>query len=685
MTELEELRALAEMADKRGDKETALAAMRKMEALSSQKQVPLPAMDRALTSVNPAELDDISATEQPVLKGIVEGAKSLVPGGRLIGEQAPGMAQSLLTTGQGLRQLYLDATGDSSGFSRAAAAQRAGFAESASPMERIGEYSGNIGQVLSLRTPQALASIPGFGGLAARAAAGSGLAGGISMAIPREQATPISQRLDEAKLPAALGGVASVAVDVLKAVPNFLKVSPDRAKTLRQGQLLEESVFGKGKSPFKIFEREPVISVGRKSGDPVISTLETAAEKSGRKGFTILDKSISRTSKAIGKLADDVDANRISKEEFGRKVNNAWLEVTDNAYKLRTKTSAPFWNKAESLAPKMADGKTEKAFIPSGPIREKLTQWVDEGVDGAKRILNKMKSMGIADDADELTFSQFRSLQKESSAALGSRGVKIFGKDTKIYAPEYADTLAKVIDDASGFLKEGDEFAKALKDARTTWALGSQRISDLSSGTLGKLFKITKGQTIDPSKAANKLFGLSPEEVKTAIGVMRSSGQGSFVKTMQANFLRQIIDKASAGGGSKFAGETKFDPNTAFTTFGKTPAERMAKIRSIFDDPETYKRVTRIFKMLDRLSDKASSGAGAPGVMTQGSQTLRNIVSGNPIFIAGQASNVLTPGLLQALLYTKGGQKFLMSPHLQNRLIGAEAGLANLVSSGLQE
>lgn len=643
MSDYDELKKLAQMADERGDKDTALAAMKKMDAIGAKSDPA--AMTKALGGegeVDPRQSAAQGGGVSPsdVLPGVVygmgkgtldmyEGGKQAVLGGAdlfsrvmsgTLGSGQPGMQEKYTAEMDPVR------------------AERAQFVESQPAGFRggvgMGSFASKMAPALMLRNPQTA-----VGRMASNTGVGAGY-GALEYVSAEDQAKGKS-RAANVMVSAGIGLGLSAGFEGVRGLRNILpKYFQGKMSTsvAAEGQRLEDVT------------RVPM-TIGQKSGDPFLTkveqeiapNLETIAER---------NKSL-RTS--VRALTDTVRGVENKPEIVANKVKDA-LDDAVGAAQSRRKVVADY----DYARFKRATG--GENVISMSNAQKELAKIAEEYKFGSSNMGRQATRLSktLDEDVNAEQFLNLRSRISDSLAGSGNLFKDIDRSVEKRIAARLMSSIEKDIGDTSAYLtSQGNTTAaELLTKATKNYAKNSQSIREIEESTLGKLFKT---ETFVPEKAAESMVNMQPSEIRRAFSILgkRSPDQ---VKEVTALYLHNAVRK-SIGEPSATAVESTIHPASIVNTLMAKDKGGAAKLRAMIPDNEERRQVINAVRAIERLADRTGPGSGAAQSATSRGAEAARVAGGgfNVTFVAGLLAKIATPIGIRKALLTEAGRKNLMT------------------------
>lgn len=276
-------------------------------------------------------------------------------------------------------------------------------------------------------------------------------------------------------------------------------------------------------------------------------------------------------------------------------------------------------------------------------LRDKLAKQMDES--GGS--LTPDQLLGWKERIDALMAGKsdiFKDLSKANQRRLGG---------------QLMDSLYDSLTETASTLALRGELSPAtkLKQAVADYKKFSAPIKDLEDSALGAIFR-NKDAPMTMEAAGRKLMSLEPTQVKAVYSIL-DQHRPDLIQQYQATKLYSAM-KASVRltpeTAGRLASQTKFQPQVALKEL-----TRKDGLRAVFEqDPALLRRVRNGVALLDRVSDRLSSGSGGrQSVVSREAEIAGNVVSGHPVFIARTAAKVLGPAGLWKLTSTPGGLRTL--------------------------
>jgi len=292
-------------------------------------------------------------------------------------------------------------------------------------------------------------------------------------------------------------------------------------------------------------------------------------------------------------------------------------------------------------------------------LRDKLAKQLDE----AGGSLTPDQVLGWKERIDALMAGKsdiFKDLSKANQRRLGAQLMdSLYDSLT-----ETANTLA-----LQGKLSPATKLKQAVADYKKF----SAPIKELENTALGALFR-NKGDPVTLESAGRQLMSLHPTELRAVYNILERH-RPDLIQQYQATKLYDAMKSSvrlTPETAGRLASQTKFQPQEALKEL-----TRKDGLRAVFEkDPALLRRVRNGVALLDRVSDRLSSGVGGrQSVVSKEAEATAAAVGGHPVFITRAAVKVLGPVALWKLTSTPGGLRTLRTlataPRKSARFIAA--------------
>lgn len=641
MSELDDLRSFADEADRRGDKEAAFAAMKKIESMSKTNPSFVESLAGQGGNVDPRELTaqgaGVNLLDVPpgILYGMGKGTRELYEGGKQaalgVGDIVSRGFRGALGSGEpGMQEAYTAQTDPiRAEREQFLSSQPSGFRGGAT----VGSFASKVAPAMMIRNPQTA-----MGRISLNTGVGAGY--GFGEYISEEDSLRGESRgmntLQGAGTGLAVGSIFE-GVTSLRNIPgNYIK-GKMATPVAKEGQRLEE-VTG---TP---------MTFGEKTGDPFLTkteqsispTLETIAErnrslKDSVRSLTKTVRGVENKPEVVANNVKDALDDAVGAAKAKRKV------VADYDYaKFRRSTGGEKVITMDNAKSELAKVAEEYKFGSSNMGRQ------------ATRL-----SKDLDADVNAEQFLNLRSRISDSLAGTGNLFKDIDKAVEKRIAGRLMDAIDADIESTSKYLisKGNQNAADFLKKATRNYSKNSEAIKQIEDSTLGRLFKT---DTFVPEKAAESLVKMQPSEVNRAFSILRKRSPDQ-VKEVTALYLHNAVRK-SIGDPSATAVESTINPLNIVKTLMDKEHGGAVKLRAMIPDAEERRQVINSVRAIERMADKSRPGSGSSQSATSRSAEAARVAGGgfNTTFVAGLLAKIATPIGIRKALLTEAGRKNLM-------------------------
>lgn len=712
MTEAEELKALARIADSKGDKATALAALRKLESLSQrQPQQPSkePSYLEALTGDVQTPIDHPDTGGAGLARGVKDwyerftqattGAgpgdvygpaygrgfterlrETLTPPGafrfpqQTTAEQAAAFLKDKLGRPLSEQERARVAQEPQTAYdmqllrmNRAASAQRRQFSENATLGDQAGRLAMNVAPWLAVRTPQSIAGMTGFGGATARVGFGAGLGAGIGAT---EFVQPGQTRAGNAGLGATIGGLASGATEGVRAL------MPARTVARKVGlhELLDETTAPpQAKRGEAIAQQNKIdLSLSQRTGSPELANLEregAAAKPSLARADAKVR--ISQFSKRLNSILDKVDPRKTPRAQAVDEATKAYRAEV-NVY--RAERSKVFQGALDDAALVTRN----QPIIDSAPIVTRIQDEIKnlrsavqsentrEAIATLERELAKFKVGNVqssialplgartqmAKQAPNLTVKNAQQLLADYSEGMSGSG-RLFKDISDAADRRVSRILFNAVDDAVAKTAENPAIgqgAQILRQARQDYRFLSDYLDELGETTLGKLLNTTT--PANSKQVLTAIKGMPEDEARRVFPIIAKHNPEA-MQALNRDYFRTIISKSRVGD-KKPVGGAALDPQKLAANW-KTDGEFFAR----FPDREVRRELIQARQALRRIAPPTDAKV-ARGVTEEAAEEAGLLGSLHPVFLFRAAMRRYTPDKLADLLLTPKGRQALI-------------------------
>lgn len=514
-----------------------------------------------------------------------------------------------------------------------------------------------------LSTPEERAIVMGLGEMVPYAAAppSTALGRGVNIASRIKRvgystgmgaatgATQYARSDDERTTNIVVGAVVAGGIDAGLEALNML-----RPRNLQRGMLgiqksLDTEIAAEGRAISK--ETGVPMLLSEETGDASLLAVERAA-RGGMysdevvRGFE--NKKLSNSVAFLRTVLNEIDPNAVSEAELGMRLQRA----TETALTAARGARSTGWMLDMDRAIQASGG---AKFIPTQNLKETLDALIQE----KSHFLASEESKALA-----------KSLTKDLQG-LQKAGKEISVKDAQILLKKYTDwgsgtgRILRDMDTASdriigaqlksSFLKDMDAIGEssnagviALKEARDNYRKASQHVDAIGETVIAQLMNRTN--TPAPEKFARTFQTKEPTEIRAMMKVINDHDP-VLANGIRRQWVEDALEKAIQVDPKKLPGTFQFDPET----FLKEMAPDSPQFKELFKDSDSKARIMTGIALTRRIVQRAGdAGAGASpvGEMTNAA---RNLVSINPIFIAGWVAKNVAPKAFARAYFTEEG------------------------------
>lgn len=636
---IEELKAFADEADRRGDTEAANAAFDKI--LEMQKAPQQTGFQKFLESAK-SELvsGPIKESLEPTFSGIGRG---LAVAGGLFGDTANNLA-NLVRAGFGYGAGAIGRI-DLMPDPVPAAQAPLTYENTVNRLKALGvikDYSGSASGRISERIMQDVAAGGAMGGAPGAA---YGFATGTGAALARE-AVPNSPTAE------VVGSIAgALAPSGVRALKDALSPTRAIAKTSQVEELAKTPYGKRGQT---ISDQNQIdLKISQKYGSQKAASLE--GEAAAMKPVEATKDELARKAQFGNRLEGVL--RRINPEKISGKES---ARLAYNAYESENKAVLSGLRSNWKNAMEKIEGLTRgKRVVSIEPALMKLKSEIDD--------IASLKTRGQADtealkilqnEYDDLINSGGQLSVREVQSKLASHtaeasGTGKFYKDVSDAAERRVHQVMKnAIDDSLDFFAQspGEKYAKAgqlMKQARSDYRLQEEYLDELSYRLLGEKV-IGKKETLTPDAIRKQLLSANSDERKYLIPLVEKHSPEA-VQGFKEDYIRSILEKSKPS-------ESVVGPGGSIDFKKMANAWKLDKeFFSTFQNRTERRELVRVREALRRLAEEP---APKHAQSTVSSMTEIAGIAGSlhPVFVFRALARRATPNVLSRLLMTREGR-----------------------------
>lgn len=369
-------------------------------------------------------------------------------------------------------------------------------------------------------------------------------------------------------------------------------------------------------------------------------------------------------------LVDKLDP-RPDNRFFGDRVAAGYTKAITGLQSARSAQGKVDFLAADKQAGGIPIVKTDNLLAALDDVIEKFDGDTVRTYPAMKSFLNQLERTkeSLADvgtDARRMTIKEFQGLMAaHGQVQKGTGGLLSTSPGHDGYAN--GRIMQALRDDLDEAVESGLPGVDLLRVARDNWATASDKIDDVTSHSLAKLFGSDKMPA--PEDIENVFSRLHPTQLTSAMKVLKDVDPGIHGAT-QRFWLSEAMAKGVKAGSNKF-GDVSFNPDAALKML-----KDEKHFKAIFPDARDRGQVESGIRVLKRLMTGAKQEGGglAPAVREAAGVAL----SLDGTFMARMIAGQVMPGKLSKILLTKEGVDALRVIAKPNR---APAVLAKAVTT----
>jgi hypothetical protein len=465
-------------------------------------------------------------------------------------------------------------------------------------------------------------------------------------------ATQYAHSDDERTTNIIVGAVASGGIDAGLEAFNFLRPRNLQRALLGIQKSVDTDVAAEGRAISK--ETGVPLLLSEETGDASLLAVERAA-RGGMysdevvKGFE--NKKLASSVSFLRNVLNEIDPKGMSEEELGRRLQTATSTALSSARGARNTG----WVADMDKAVKASGG---AKFIPTDNLKETLNSMIQEKghflASEESQTLSKSLTrdlQGLQKAGKEISVKDAQILLKKYTDWSTGSGRVLKDMETasdRIIGVQLKSAFLKDLDAAVGKASENSPGVIALKEARDNYKNASQHVESIGETVIAQLMNRTN--TPAPEKLARTFQTKEPTEIRAMLKVI-DDHDPVLANGIRRQWVEDAIDKAVQVDPKKLPGTFQFNPET----FLKELAPDSPQFKELFKDSASRSRVLTGVALTRRIVQRAGdAGAGASpvGEMTNAA---RNLVSVNPIFIAGWIAKNVAPKAFARAYFTEEG------------------------------